>query len=428
MVQSTWIPGTAVAVRASISDLVDPGILGDVQFQVRSAEAPHPASFCSKAMKGTEGWRKMGKLPQTPSDGVRKRYSVEVRQDTLADTQLEYRVLVQMDLDSNAHKCGLENFRQHPHQLLRGQDRETLVIEDPHSIPPNAESVITAKTVQLFIRHNFIMNDPEKDTTYSPFGYREDMNDFDHSSVKWSYYIEENQWTTWHVENELPTLSPHHGQQTQVRTVSRRGKHRPRSNSVQRQVLSPAGGSRRNRPLQDANAGMTSSETTTRAFVSSNTAIRFALAAARLDLTLEWKAQEKDRIQAARNGEAALREIPCRLVVHTDPKQHGESPRECRRHRKVGAREQKHEQGVSAPLHKLSPLGMWGVEGRQQAYGYQEEVRVRVASLFWAVGRGMDVAAVGLDGFDVGWCAMGGVSRCEAPTSRVGARMLQGPH
>ncbi|KAJ7794277.1 hypothetical protein B0H14DRAFT_2621995 [Mycena olivaceomarginata] len=31
------------------------------------------------------------------------------------------------------------------------------------------------------------------------------------------------------------------------------------------------------------------------------TAIRFALAAARLDLTLEWKAQEKDRIQAACN-------------------------------------------------------------------------------------------------------------------------------
>ncbi|KAJ7892106.1 hypothetical protein B0H14DRAFT_3691459 [Mycena olivaceomarginata] len=71
------------------------------------------------------------------------------------------------------------------------------------------------------------------------------------------------------------------------------------------------------------------------------------------------------------------------------------------------------------------PLGMWEVEGRQRAYGYQEEVRVRVASLFWAVGRGMDVAAVGHDVVDIGWCAMGGVSRCEAPTSRVGAWMLQ---
>ncbi|KAJ7494904.1 hypothetical protein FB451DRAFT_1207661 [Mycena latifolia] len=96
------------------------------------------------------------------------------------------------------------------HQLLRRQDRETFVLKDPHSDPPNAESVITAKTVQMFIRHNFVMNDPDKDTHYSPFGYRkfaEDMNDFDHNPAKWSFYAEEDQWTTWHVDGEMPTLA-----------------------------------------------------------------------------------------------------------------------------------------------------------------------------------------------------------------------------
>ncbi|KAJ7503954.1 hypothetical protein B0H11DRAFT_1983134 [Mycena galericulata] len=96
------------------------------------------------------------------------------------------------------------------HALIRRQDRETFVIKDPLSDPPNAESVLTAKTLQLFIRHNLLMNDPEQTITHNPFGYRkfaEIMNDFDHSTMKWAYYIPEDQWTQWYVEGEVATLT-----------------------------------------------------------------------------------------------------------------------------------------------------------------------------------------------------------------------------
>jgi hypothetical protein len=72
------------------------------------------------------------------------------------------------------------------HHLIRRQDRETFVIKDPHSIPPNAEAVITAKTIQLFVLHCQRMQDPTKDTPYNPVAYRkvaEDKNDFDMSPI-----------------------------------------------------------------------------------------------------------------------------------------------------------------------------------------------------------------------------------------------------
>ncbi|KAJ7362725.1 hypothetical protein DFH08DRAFT_799745 [Mycena albidolilacea] len=96
------------------------------------------------------------------------------------------------------------------HHILRRQDRETFVLTDPHSTPPNAEAVITAKTIQLFILHCQRMQDPTKDTLYNPVAYRkvaEDMNDFDMSPIKWAYYVEEDQWTYWNIDGDVPTLS-----------------------------------------------------------------------------------------------------------------------------------------------------------------------------------------------------------------------------
>jgi hypothetical protein len=96
------------------------------------------------------------------------------------------------------------------HHIIRHQDRKTFVLKDPHSTPPNAEAVITAKTIQLFVLHCQHMQDPTKDTLYNPVAYckvAEDMNDFDMSPIKWAYYIEEDQWTYWNIDGDVPTLS-----------------------------------------------------------------------------------------------------------------------------------------------------------------------------------------------------------------------------
>ncbi|KAJ7848956.1 hypothetical protein B0H14DRAFT_2582742 [Mycena olivaceomarginata] len=44
-------------------------------------------------------------------------------------------------------------------------------IQNPHSIPLNAEVVITTKTIQLFILRCQHMQDPTKDTQYNPVVY-----------------------------------------------------------------------------------------------------------------------------------------------------------------------------------------------------------------------------------------------------------------
>jgi hypothetical protein len=96
------------------------------------------------------------------------------------------------------------------HHILPRQDRETFVLKDHHSTPPNVEVVITAKTIQLFVLHRQCMQDPTKDTPYNPVTYRkvaEDMNDFDMSPIKWAYYVEEDQWTYWNIDGDVPTLS-----------------------------------------------------------------------------------------------------------------------------------------------------------------------------------------------------------------------------
>ncbi|KAJ7511473.1 hypothetical protein B0H11DRAFT_1955218 [Mycena galericulata] len=99
------------------------------------------------------------------------------------------------------------------HQLIRRQDRETFVIKDPSTAMPYTESVITAKTVQTFVRHNTLVNDPDLHLPYNPFGYRrfaEDMNNCDEHATKWASWIpatdDEPAWTEWRPEGELPTL------------------------------------------------------------------------------------------------------------------------------------------------------------------------------------------------------------------------------
>ncbi|KAJ7509198.1 hypothetical protein B0H11DRAFT_2216879 [Mycena galericulata] len=92
------------------------------------------------------------------------------------------------------------------HRLLRRQCRETFVLKDPQS---DIETVITAKTVQLFIKHNYNMNDPDQDIAVEPHGYRkfaEDMNDFDFHETRWAYHIPDEGWTAWFIDNDIPTL------------------------------------------------------------------------------------------------------------------------------------------------------------------------------------------------------------------------------
>ncbi|KAJ6609412.1 hypothetical protein B0H10DRAFT_2225942 [Mycena sp. CBHHK59/15] len=92
------------------------------------------------------------------------------------------------------------------HRVVRLQCRDTFVLKDPHS---EAESVISAKMVQLYIKHNYLMNDPEKDIDYNPHGYQkfaELMNDFDMHPTKWAVYVADEGWTSWQLEGVLPTL------------------------------------------------------------------------------------------------------------------------------------------------------------------------------------------------------------------------------
>ncbi|KAJ6622189.1 hypothetical protein B0H10DRAFT_1944793 [Mycena sp. CBHHK59/15] len=76
------------------------------------------------------------------------------------------------------------------HRVVRRQCRDTFVLKDPHS---EAESVISVKMVQLYIKHNYLMNNPEKDIDYNPHGYQkfaELMNNFDMHPTKWAVYNE----------------------------------------------------------------------------------------------------------------------------------------------------------------------------------------------------------------------------------------------
>ncbi|KAJ7265522.1 hypothetical protein C8J57DRAFT_1511290 [Mycena rebaudengoi] len=96
------------------------------------------------------------------------------------------------------------------HQVLRRQDRETFVFIDPTT---HLETVITAKQIQLFINHNYRMNDPSLDVTQNPIGYTkfaDDMNDCDGHEAKWACWREavgaEPSWMEWRPDGALPSL------------------------------------------------------------------------------------------------------------------------------------------------------------------------------------------------------------------------------
>ncbi|KAJ7736972.1 hypothetical protein DFH07DRAFT_779506 [Mycena maculata] len=89
------------------------------------------------------------------------------------------------------------------HQLIRRQDRATFVIKDPSTPLPYAESVISAKTVQTYIRHNLLVNDPDLDITYNPFSTAPSGRQ---GFSRIAATEDEAAWTEWHMDGDLPTL------------------------------------------------------------------------------------------------------------------------------------------------------------------------------------------------------------------------------